>query len=130
LARAPSAYSDVEHKYKSLYEEKLNPFNAFARQERNARFSQLNLADKVTFTSSKILLSTKHTRYFLLGYTLLLHMVVFGMMTHHTHTEKCAVLSKKDMAMAHAEIVSESGGQMASVPGVGLPQHLTGHGGK
>ena len=123
-----SNYNDVESRYKNLYEEKLNPFNAFARQERSARYSQLNLADKVTLTSSKILLSTKHTRYFLFGYTLLLHLVVFGMMTHHTHTEKCAVLSKKDMAIAHAEIVSESGGAAAGAKG--LPSELTGHGGK
>ncbi len=39
---------DLDNKYKSLYEESVNPFNIFNRKEKDARYAQQNAADKAT----------------------------------------------------------------------------------
>ncbi|KAH9615435.1 hypothetical protein KSS87_022315 [Heliosperma pusillum] len=60
--------SDVETKYKKIYEEDINPFAAFSKKERDQRYKELGLRDKITLTSGRFLLGNKmsalsHLRY-------------------------------------------------------------------
>lgn len=72
-----SGQTDVEQKYRPLYEESVNPFAVFSKKERDKRFSQLTAADKITLSTTRFFLSNKYTRTFLLVYSVLLHALVF-----------------------------------------------------
>ncbi|KAJ8449618.1 hypothetical protein Cgig2_005640 [Carnegiea gigantea] len=51
---------DVESKYKKMYEEDINPFAAFSKKERDQRYKELGLRDKITLTSGRFLLGNKY----------------------------------------------------------------------
>ncbi|XP_010677973.2 protein CASP [Beta vulgaris subsp. vulgaris] len=69
--------SDVESKYKKIYEDDINPFAAFSRKERDQRYKELGLRDKITLTSGRFLLGNKYARTFAFFYTIGLHILVF-----------------------------------------------------
>lgn len=69
--------SDVESKYKKIYEEGINPFAAFSKKERDQRYKELGLRDKITLTSGRFLLGNKYARTFAFFYTIGLHVLVF-----------------------------------------------------
>ncbi|XP_021736313.1 protein CASP-like [Chenopodium quinoa] len=69
--------SDVESKYKKIYEEDINPFAAFSKKERDQRYKELGLRDKITLTSGRFLLGNKYARTFAFFYTIGLHILVF-----------------------------------------------------
>ncbi|KAL6499247.1 hypothetical protein OROHE_026157 [Orobanche hederae] len=69
--------SDVESKYKKIYEDDINPFAAFSRKERDQRYKELGLRDKITLSSGRFLLSNKYARTFAFFYTIGLHILVF-----------------------------------------------------
>ncbi|KAL0284773.1 UNVERIFIED_CONTAM: protein CASP [Sesamum angustifolium] len=48
--------SDVESKYKKIYEDDINPFAAFSKKERDQRYKELGLRDKITLSSGRFLL--------------------------------------------------------------------------
>ncbi|KNE69176.1 hypothetical protein AMAG_19976 [Allomyces macrogynus ATCC 38327] len=68
--------SDVEQKYRTLYEEQLNPFTEFARKERRRRYLQLGQADRFTLHITNILSNSSVARKALLGYLLALHLLI------------------------------------------------------
>lgn len=68
---------DVESKYKKMYEEDINPFAAFSKKERDQRYKELGLRDKITLTSGRFLLGNKYARTFAFFYTIGLHVLVF-----------------------------------------------------
>ncbi|CAL5445124.1 unnamed protein product [Camellia sinensis] len=51
--------SDVESKYKKIYEDDINPFAAFSKKERDQRYKELGLRDKITLSSGRFLLGNK-----------------------------------------------------------------------
>nr|GME12217.1 protein CASP-like [Ipomoea batatas] len=69
--------SDVESKYKKLYEDDINPFAAFSKKEREQRYKELGLREKITLTSGRFLLGNKYARSFAFFYTIGLHILVF-----------------------------------------------------
>ncbi|KAL3633601.1 hypothetical protein CASFOL_022363 [Castilleja foliolosa] len=69
--------SDVESKYKKIYEDDINPFAAFSKKERDQRYKELGLRDKITLSSGRFLLSNKYARTFAFFYTIGLHILVF-----------------------------------------------------
>ncbi|KAL0490394.1 chromosome segregation protein SMC [Acrasis kona] len=69
---------DETVKYKKLYEEKLDPFSQFHREERNEQFKKLSAAERITFRASRIMLSHKYSRIFLFFYMIALHLLVFA----------------------------------------------------
>ncbi|POM65955.1 CASP-like protein [Phytophthora palmivora] len=68
--------SDVEARYRNMYEEKMNPFVQFNKMENQQRFTNLNPVDKILLTSAKLLLGHRITRNMAFGYILLLHFLV------------------------------------------------------
>lgn len=97
--------SDVESKYKKIYEEDINPFAAFSKKERDQRYKELGLRDKITLTSGRFLLGNKYARTFAFFYTIGLHVLVFtclyrmSALSHLSHgSEEMA----KDTILPHA----------------------------
>ncbi|KAL1527584.1 hypothetical protein AB1Y20_008971 [Prymnesium parvum] len=80
--------ADTERRYHKLYEDTLNPFAAFHRNEKQQRYAELNVAEKLMFNFSSFFLANKHARIFLLVYIVCMHLLVTGSMyavTHHVH---------------------------------------------
>ncbi|CAL5372085.1 unnamed protein product [Camellia sinensis] len=69
--------SDVESKYKKIYEDDINPFAAFSKKEKDQRYKELGLRDKITLSSGRFLLGNKYARTFVFFYTIGLHILVF-----------------------------------------------------
>ncbi|KAJ6888430.1 protein CASP [Populus alba x Populus x berolinensis] len=69
--------SDVESKYKKIYEDDINPFAAFSKKERDQRYKELGFRDRITLSSGRFLLGNKYARAFAFFYTIGLHILVF-----------------------------------------------------
>ncbi|KAJ0264386.1 Protein CASP [Hirschfeldia incana] len=69
--------SDVESKYKKIYEDDINPFAAFSKKEREQRVKELGIRDRITLSSGRFLLGNKYARTFAFFYTIGLHVLVF-----------------------------------------------------
>ncbi|CAD6206361.1 unnamed protein product [Miscanthus lutarioriparius] len=73
VSRGPKKYaedlesgsSDVEAKYKKMYEDDINPFAAFSKKEKDQRYKELGLRDKITLSSGRFLLGNKYDTIFL-----------------------------------------------------------------
>ncbi|KAK4767942.1 hypothetical protein SAY87_003083 [Trapa incisa] len=70
--------SDVESKYKKIYEDDINPFAAFSKKERDQRYRELGFRDRITLSSGRFLLGNKYARTFAFFYTIGLHVLVFS----------------------------------------------------
>ncbi|XP_020587087.1 protein CASP [Phalaenopsis equestris] len=87
VSRGPKKYaediesgfsSDIESKYKKMYEDDINPFAAFSKKERDQRYRELGFRDKITLTSGRFLLGNKYARTFVFFYSIGLHLLVFA----------------------------------------------------
>eukprot|EP00093_Oithona_nana_P013941 13941.XXX_490950_493020_1 [CDS] Oithona nana genome sequencing. len=67
----------VESKYKNQYEQRLDPFTTFSNQERQRKYSQLNIIEKLILSMVHFMLSNKVARLFTFAYAVLLHGLVF-----------------------------------------------------
>ncbi len=75
----------TEGRYQKLYEEKVNPFAAFHRRERQQRYAELPAPEKLMLNFSQFFLANRHARLFLFGYMVCLHLLVSGAMYAATH---------------------------------------------
>lgn len=69
--------SDVESKYKKIYEDDINPFAAFSKKERDQRYKELGFRERITLSSGRFLLGNKYARTIAFFYTIGLHILVF-----------------------------------------------------
>ncbi|KAL0077907.1 CASP C terminal-domain-containing protein [Phycomyces blakesleeanus] len=67
---------DPTDKYGKIYEETMNPFMQFHRKEETRRYHALNPAEKLSYNVTRVLFSHKWSRYFLIFYALMLHLLV------------------------------------------------------
>ncbi|TMX01666.1 hypothetical protein EJD97_023992 [Solanum chilense] len=99
--------SDVESKYKKMYEDDINPFAAFSKKERDQRYKELGLRDKITLSSGRFLLGNKYARTFVFFYTIGLHILVFtclyrmSALSYLSHGEE-SLVSEKNLNLPHA----------------------------
>ncbi|CAH0517129.1 unnamed protein product [Peronospora belbahrii] len=77
--------SDVEARYRGMYEKKMNPFVQFNKMETQQRFTNLNPVDKILLTSAKLLLAHRITRNMAFGYILVLHFLVIATLYSFMH---------------------------------------------
>ncbi|KAG6546451.1 hypothetical protein Mapa_011999 [Marchantia paleacea] len=68
---------DIESKYKKMYEEDINPFTQFSKKEKERRYKELGIRDKITLSSGRFLLGNKYARTFIFFYSIGLHLLVF-----------------------------------------------------
>lgn len=100
--------SDVESKYKKIYEDDINPFAAFSKKERDQRYKELGLRDKITLSSGRFLLGNKYARTFAFFYTIGLHVLVFtclyrmSALSHLSNGPEESLLGDKAINLPHA----------------------------
>ncbi|KAK4735947.1 hypothetical protein R3W88_010208 [Solanum pinnatisectum] len=75
--------SDVESKYKKMYEEDINLFAAFSKKERDQRYKELGLRDKITLRSGCFLLGNKMQIILQLGTEQMLVLCSFHQVENH-----------------------------------------------
>jgi len=75
--------SSAEAKYAREYDARLNPFDAFQRRERQARYNALSPAEKLLLAVSSMLFSDRRARIAFFIYIVVLHLMVFGTTVHH-----------------------------------------------
>lgn len=99
--------SDVESKYKKIYEDDINPFAAFSKKERDQRYKELGLRDKITLSSGRFLLGNKYARTFAFFYTIGLHILVFtclyrmSSLSYLSHGTEEMVIGDKNLNLPH-----------------------------
>jgi len=81
----PEAGGAALGKYSELYEQQMNPFTAFSRDEKLQRYKALNPAEKIILNTVQFFLMTKTTRLFLFSYVCALHMLVSIMLWGRIH---------------------------------------------
>lgn len=100
--------SDVESKYKKIYEDDMNPFAAFSKKERDQRYKELGLRDKITLSSGRFLLGNKYARTFAFFYTIGLHVLVFtclyrmSALSYLGHGPEEFLVGEKNIDLPHA----------------------------
>lgn len=100
--------SDVESKYKKMYEDDINPFAAFSKKERDQRYKELGFRDKITLSSGRFLLGNKYARTFAFFYTIGLHILVFGCLyrmsalSHLSNGPEEFLVGEKNINLPHA----------------------------
>ncbi|ORX63384.1 hypothetical protein K493DRAFT_106982 [Basidiobolus meristosporus CBS 931.73] len=71
-----SRNDNVADRYSSMYEENLNPFQAYKKKEESRRYNSLNPVERTTLNIARHVLANKNGRYFLIAYSFLLHFIV------------------------------------------------------
>ncbi|KAJ1890699.1 hypothetical protein LPJ81_005890, partial [Coemansia sp. IMI 209127] len=66
----------VAAKYKGMYEESLNPFNAFHRRETTRRIRSMNLLDRLMYIVANFVVGDRRARIGLVVYIGMLHLLV------------------------------------------------------
>lgn len=84
----------VEDKYKSMYEDQVNPFAAFSDREKSKRLENLNPAERLIWSSTSFFMATKNTRMVLFAYLVLLHVLVV-IITYRSAVTQTACLNQK-----------------------------------
>ena len=78
-------HGSTTKRYQKVYESRMNPFTAFSRQERHKRYTNLSAAEKLTFTTTRLFVSSAMARRFVMFYFFCLHMLVFATLYHFVH---------------------------------------------
>ncbi|KAJ2659515.1 hypothetical protein IWW48_003461 [Coemansia sp. RSA 1200] len=72
----------VAAKYKGMYEESLNPFNAFHRRETSRRIRSMNILDRLIYIVANFVVGNHRARVALIAYIGLLHLLVMVTLYH------------------------------------------------
>jgi hypothetical protein len=76
---------DFERPYNRIYAESLDPFVDFSRREKARRYANLSAAEKITLTSSRLVLANKFARTAVFVYVIVMHSLVFATLWHFGH---------------------------------------------
>ncbi|KAF9354691.1 hypothetical protein BGX26_007480 [Mortierella sp. AD094] len=80
---------DPTDRYRNMYEESMNPFEAFHKKEESRRFNNMTSADKAMLTMSRLVMTNKWTRSMLVAYTMGLHFLMVVMLYKMSAWEEC-----------------------------------------
>ncbi|KAJ8328799.1 hypothetical protein QVD99_004545 [Batrachochytrium dendrobatidis] len=67
----------VSTKYRGIYEESLDPFKRFHKQEEQRRFHSMNPAERAALSLTRLLSTNKYSRWIFVIYSGALHLLVF-----------------------------------------------------
>eukprot|EP00271_Cylindrocystis_brebissonii_P008982 TRINITY_DN2354_c0_g1_i2.p1 TRINITY_DN2354_c0_g1~~TRINITY_DN2354_c0_g1_i2.p1 ORF type:complete len:343 (+),score=89.29 TRINITY_DN2354_c0_g1_i2:761-1789(+) len=99
--------SDVEARYRKIYEDTINPFAAFSNREKEQRYKELGLRDRITLTSGRFLLGNEYARTFIFFYSIALHLLVFLSMYSWSHVSSYSVHAKYDSSTLKSKRAAE-----------------------
>ncbi|KAJ2810998.1 hypothetical protein H4S07_002341 [Coemansia furcata] len=74
--QGPDMDTGVGAKYKGMYEESMNPFNAFHRRETSRRVRSMSILDRLIYMFSNFVMGNRRARMVMLLYLGLLHLLV------------------------------------------------------
>lgn len=80
--------AEIESRYHSLYEQRMNPFEQFSQHEKQRKLQELSVADRIVLNTTMAIVSSHAGRTFLLVYMGLMHLLVFVIIyytAHHVH---------------------------------------------
>lgn len=86
---------DAMDKYSKDYEEQINPFQAFNKQEKQRKYQSLSPLDKMVHAVIRIVLANQQARMVFVGYIMLIHFLIFMVLMRFSHSTGC---SKADLA--------------------------------
>jgi homeobox protein cut-like len=75
--------NNIHKKYEEEYNLKNNPFKEFNQREQSKRYRQLHPIDRLVLNLTRLLTMNRYTRFGLLGYIVLLHLLVFFITWHN-----------------------------------------------
>jgi len=76
----------MEGRYRSLYEQQTNPFTQFSLQERQRKYAELPVAEKITLNTTHMFLSSKSARTFAFLYVATFYVLAFVTIPHWSHS--------------------------------------------
>lgn len=76
-------------KYASQYEDQLDPFMKFSRNEKLRKYTNLSAHDKITLNMGKFILSNKIARTCIFVYTIVIHMLLYLILYKFGNTTDC-----------------------------------------
>merc|ERR1712131_27776 len=76
-------------KYASQYEDQLDPFMKFSRNEKLRKYTNLSAHDKITLNMGKFILSNKVARTCIFVYTIVIHMLLYLILYKFGNTTDC-----------------------------------------
>jgi len=79
----------VETKYKSSYEQRLDPFSSFNQSERQRKYTQLSVLEKIILSLVRFMASNKTARLGVFCYMAFLHALVFVVVYSMALTDVC-----------------------------------------
>jgi len=88
--RSRSTNVEVEARYHSQYEQRLDPFTSFSNQERQKRYGNLNFGEKFILWMVRFMMSNKIARLMIFAYSVFLHILVFSVLMRMAYTESHA----------------------------------------
>jgi len=94
VSRRSEVVVPVENRYQESYEQKLDPFSNFSKQEKQRKYGQLSVFEKVILSLVRFIVSNKTARLVVFFYSVLLHGLVFAVLYKLALTESC----RHDMA--------------------------------
>ncbi|KAA8916545.1 hypothetical protein TRICI_001299 [Trichomonascus ciferrii] len=77
-----NANTDVEDRYRSVYEEGLSPFQQFRGKETERAISRMGPLERVTYSFTKAVLANRLSRNLFLIYCIGLHLLIMAIMIH------------------------------------------------
>jgi len=107
----------VESKYKTSYEQRLDPFTSFNKSEKQRKYDQLSLFEKIILSLVRFIASNKNARLAVFFYAVLMHGLVFAVLYKLALTDSC----RHEMA---AEWHEKYIGHMQEVHGNGPDHHI------
>lgn len=81
---------EVEARYQTQYEQRLDPFTTFSNQEKQKRYGNLNIAEKLILWMVRFMMSNKVARLMIFAYSVFLHMLVFMVLMRMAYSESHA----------------------------------------
>ena len=78
-------------KYEGMYEETLDPFKQFHKQEEERKYRSMNAAERAAFSLTRVLTTNKYSRVIFVVYSGMLHVLVFMMMYHMGSDHSCNI---------------------------------------
>jgi homeobox protein cut-like len=79
---------DIEARYHSLYEQRMNPFAEFSQHEKQRKLKELNVADRIVLNTVLAFISNQTGRTLVVAYLGAMHLLVFIVLyyvSHHVH---------------------------------------------
>ena len=93
----------LESRYASQYEQSLDPFQTFARKERNRKYGSMRPYEKATLALVRFILGSPLARTFAFFYSVFLHLLVFMVLYRFSTLQECHEDSREDCAKQFAE---------------------------